>query len=225
MRAAALSDFAGGARALEASPTVLRRCPAVADGRAARGYKRGCSGMFPGPSRQTPREPDLGNPYRVDLGTAMFGWNAHNNDDDNHYDQLEKKQRSWIGRAAQKHDDNTMHDAHAKHDAHTDNTIAAMEAEHNKSIAANPIDEQNVRETETRLREYGNQLERVKNTQEEKKNAEITRRAAEDLKRKSEIDIKAAHMKMEEELARLQKLKPGTASRQTTNPSNVSSRK
>ena len=26
--------------------------------------------MFPGTSRQTPREPDLGSPYRVDLGTA-----------------------------------------------------------------------------------------------------------------------------------------------------------
>ena len=26
--------------------------------------------MFPGTSHQTMREPDLGNPYRVDLGTA-----------------------------------------------------------------------------------------------------------------------------------------------------------
>ncbi len=26
--------------------------------------------MFPGTSQQTMREPDLGNPYRVDLGTA-----------------------------------------------------------------------------------------------------------------------------------------------------------
>ena len=89
--------------------------------------------MFPGPSRQTPREPDLGNPYRVDLGTAMFG------------------KFDWSGRATQKHDDNARydthagHDAHAKHDAHADKDIAAMEAEHEKSIAAHTIAEQNVK--------------------------------------------------------------------------------
>jgi len=165
--------------------------------------------MFPGTSRQTPREPDLGNPYRVDLGTAIFGMGTARE----HDDQLQKKQRGWIGRAATQHDDNAGHDAHtrydthAKHDAHTDNTIAAMEAEHNKSKAAHLVDEQNVRKTNEQLQQYGEQLERVKNTQEEKKSAEIARREAEDLKRKSEIDIKAAHTKMEEELARLQQLK------------------
>jgi len=176
----------------------------VADGRAARGYKRGCSGMFPGPSRQTPREPDLGNPYRVDLGTAMFG------------------KFDWSGRATQKHDDNARydthagHDAHAKHDTHADKDIAAMEAEHKKSIAAHTIAEQNVRETETRLIDYGNQLQKVKDTQEEKKNAESARQEAENSKRKSERDLEAAHTKMKEEMARLKQLKPGTASHQTS---------
>jgi hypothetical protein len=175
--------------------------------------------MFPGTSRQTPREPDLGNPYRVDLGTAMFGWNAHN-DEDNH-----DKHGIWTGRGTQKHDDNAghdahaNHDAHAKHDAHTDNTIAAMEAEHNKSKAAHAIAEQNVRKTEEQLQHYGEQLERVKNTQEEKKNAESARQEAEKSKRKSERDLEAAHRKMKEEVARLQKLRPGTDSHQTTKQS------
>ena len=183
--------------------------------------------MFPGPSRQTPREPDLGNPYRVDLGTAMFGMGTAE------HETLtsKKKSFSWTSRATEKHDDHAKydvhanHDAHAKHDAHTDNTIAAMEAEHNKSKAAHLVDEQNVRKTNEQLQHYGEQLERVKNTQEEKKNAETAMREAEDLKRKSEIDIKAAHSKMEEELARLQQLKPGTASHQTSGHSNVYSRK
>ena len=180
--------------------------------------------MFPGTSRQTPREPDLGNPYRVDLGTAIFGMGTAREYDD----QLQKKQRSWIGRAATQHDDNAGHgaharydthaghDAHAKHDANTDNTIAEMEAEHNKSKAAHLVHEQNVRETETRLRDYGNQLQRVKDTQEEKKNAESARQEAENSKRKSERDLEAAHSKMKEEMARLKQLKPGTASHQTS---------
>ena len=216
MRAAALSDsrFLTSREALEASPTVLRRCPAVADGRAARGYKRGCSGMFPGPSRQTPREPDLGNPYRVDLGTAMFGmWTGHNNDDDNH-----DKHGIWTGRGTQKHD------ASAKHDAHADKDIAAMEAEHEKSRAAHAIAEQNVRKTEEQLQQYGEQLQKVKNTHEEKKHAEIAKNEAEKLKRQSEMDLDTAHAKMKEEMARLKQLKPGTASHQTTNSSNGYSR-
>ena len=74
--------------------------------------------MFPGPSRQTPREPDLGNPYRVDLGTAVFG------------------KFDWSGRGTQKQDANARHDAHAKYDTHADKDIAAMEAEHEKSREA-----------------------------------------------------------------------------------------
>ena len=160
--------------------------------------------MFPGPSRQTPREPDLGNPYRVDLGTAMFGmWTGHNNDDDNH-----DKHGIWTGRGTQKQDANARHDAHAKYDTHADKDIAAMEAEHEKSRAAHAIAQQNVRKTEEQLQQYGEQLQKVKNTHQEKKHAEIAKIEAEILRRQSQVDLDAAHAKMKQEMARLKQLGP-----------------
>jgi hypothetical protein len=199
MRAAALSDFAGGARALEASPTVLRRCPAVADGRAARGYKRGCSGMFPGPSRQTPREPDLGNPYRVDLGTAMFRMGTEGHDK-----MKESKVSRWTGRAKQNYDDNAKHDTYAPHEGN----IAAFAAEHENDKEKNRIAVEKARVTQEKLNRIDEQLQRVKNTQEEKKNAEMEKNEVEKMKMEKETALKNAHSNMEQELARLQKLRP-----------------
>ncbi len=183
MRAAPLSDFARGART-----TVPRRCrglsPAVADGRAVRGYKRGCSGMFPGTSRQTPREPDLGNPYRVDLGTAVF------------------EKFAWPGRATQKHDDNTMHDAHAKHDAHAphEGNIAAFEAEHARDKAAHRMVEEKARATKEKLNQIDEQLQRVRDSHEKNQKAEIANKEAENLKKQSETDLKNAHSHMNAQL-------------------------
>jgi hypothetical protein len=148
--------------------------------------------MFPGTSRQTPREPDLGNPYRVDLGTAMFGMGtAREYDDDNHY-----KHGNRTVRGTQKHDTHAAHDAHAD----TDKDIAVMEEEHEKSRAAHAIAEQNVRKTEDHLRNYGEQLQKVKDTQEQRKQAESAKREAENLKKQSDMDLASAHDKMKEEI-------------------------
>jgi hypothetical protein len=126
--------------------------------------------MFSGTSYQTMREPDLRNPYRVDLGTAMFG---------NTVRGKEHKNTSWVHCVEkQKHDDHTKHDTHKKHDDHTkyDEDIAAMEAEHEKARSEHRITGQNVKNTEERLKNYDEQLKKVNYSHEENKNAEMAKK-------------------------------------------------
>jgi hypothetical protein len=171
--------------------------------------------MFPGPSRQTPREPDLGNPYRVDLGTAMFGMGT-----EGHEILAGNKQQRWTSRfTTNKHND------HEKHDTHADKDIEALAAEHEKDKEKHRIADKQVRDTEEKLKTIDAQLQRVRNSHQENSDAEIANNQAENLKRQSELDLAASNIKMKQEMELLKQLRPGTASHHPSGHSNVSSRK
>ena len=136
--------------------------------------------MFPGPSRQTPREPDLGNPYRVDLGTAMFGKGTVDHE---------------IGAGNKHRGDRAV--------------IDEMTNKYDSAVKKHEIAMKNVQDTQVELDRYREQLTQIKSAHEHSVNAEIERHDAEALTRKKANDADVAYKKMKSQMAELHKTGAG----------------
>ena len=134
--------------------------------------------MFPGTSRQTPREPDLGSPYRVDLGTAG---------------NKDKKEANAVARKEVHRGDKTE--------------IDAMRKKYEAAVQKHEIAVKTVEAAQLELDKYGDLLKQLESAHEHSVSAEKERTEAEELKRTKANEADLAYKKMKDQMAALNKVK------------------
>jgi hypothetical protein len=136
--------------------------------------------MFPGTSRQTPREPDLGSPYRVDLGTAG---------------NKDKKEAKAVARKEIHRGNKTE--------------IDAMRKKYEAAVQRHEIAVKTVEAAQVELDKYGDLLKQLESAHEHSVSAEKERTEAEEVKRTKANEANLANLeykKMKEELHKMKTL-------------------
>ena len=134
--------------------------------------------MFPGTSRQTTREPDLGSPYRVDLGTAG---------------NKDKKDAKAVARNEEHRGNKTE--------------IDAMRKKYEAAVQKHEIAVKTAEATQVELDKYGGLLKQLDDAHEHSVSAERERNEAEEVKRKKVDEANLAYKKMKDQMAELHKVK------------------